>query len=708
MRHILKPKTLGYIFAIWLQLMLVFFFLSPARFNLVQYTQIYDWQKSFLKFTRINLPVFLGQQFAALFFILIFSIISVCLGSAILQSLQVITNYRISKLLDFLTILASAFLLGQGTLAAVFLIIGSYSNLSTPIILLVLTVSLLSGIWPIRVLLKSIPNKILGFKLKNFPGNEKLVVGFAILILSIAMFLTTSRLSYDATAVYFSDAKLTALLHRVDFFRYNKFIISNFQTGILFSVLMQIFNDQTARMLAWVSGCVILIFTTAIADQLGTPRRVKLILVALLLSTTAFVDLMGDGKVDLESTSFALGTVYWLIRSWELSSKPFYILTGLLAGIAMIARPYNIPLLASFIAIYLCLQIISQKKTRSILNTSNLIPFLLLGIGMVLWGAYYLVLNWKIAGALLAPLQGVQNINSQDWQWSFDKNYIWFVRLFYPFVITFVNSSQSLGNISPLVVGFLPAFFIRDIRKKIAFSKSTIILFSSTVVVTILWLVFVFTVVEIRYIQFLLIVLFIPISVVIESIEDKEYLPLRKITDIVIIVLLLYAVIRVTKTVIDTYSPINNKGYAQCYDLPYCELETEANKVAAPGDRILTLNAYRYYLAPQLLTCTTGPDEYIRLQNASKDAEAFWAEVYRQGYKFIIYEKNYSIRHLRIELTPNPDNAPNWLKLKTIYTSDTGEEAVYEIQANNPIVNVEKTCHQVGNGIWEVQDIPDP
>ena len=128
--------------------------------------------------------------------------------------------------------------------------------------------------------------------------------------------------------------------------------------------------------------------------------------------------------------------------------------------------------------------------------------------------------------------------------------------------------------------------------------------------------------------------------------------------------------------------------------------------MANVGDRVLTLNAYRYYLRTDLFACSTTNEEYSTLHNLSKEGStAFWTEVYREGYKFITYESNYSARHLYLDLIPNPYNTPSWLSLKPIYGQPGDPEVAYQILVKDPPIKVELTCQKSISGVWDVQKI---
>lgn len=700
-----KTKFRVFTLLAWIHIILFLFLILPGRYSFLQYAQMYNWDYIQLHLSRISFQEILGRQIVATLFILVFFAVCASLGLAILHMAKSLESRKYTSITDLSVIILTAFLIGQFAVAVFLFNLGLHTKLNQTNTILVLTATGFIGIAFSKHLRKSFSGVTIPSFSSSFSGKEKVFIVFFFLIIFLATFLSTSRLSYDAVAVYFSDAKLTALTNKIDFFLYRKFLVSNIQTGIIFSALMQVFNDQTARMLSWLHGCIIIIFSVALSSQMGLSKKAKIIQVSLLLSTTAFIDLLGDGKVDLQSMSFAIATVYWLVVSWQKKKTSLFFLTGLLTGIAMIARPFNIPLLGAFIGLYSLYQFFNHFVVIKLPTSQIFKTMLWLGIGTIPGVTLYLLANLFLLGDPLAPLHAAQNVDAQEWQWAFDKQYIWIVKLLYPFVVTYINSPQSLGNISPLVLGFLPVFFTNGI--KICFKKSThlVMLALTAAVVLALWVTFLFTVFEIRYIFFLWIILYMPVSVVIANLENTKFRYLSKFTDVVVIVLLAYSTLRIIKISIETYSPVNEKGYAECFDIAFCELESEINKIAIPGNRVLTLNAYRYYLDPELLPCTTRDSEYKLLYELSENSTGFWEEVYQQGYKYIAYEHNYSTRHLRINMVPDPNDTPPWIGLHPIYLSETGDEAVLEIQAVNPDINIKKICQKNASGIWEIQEI---
>jgi hypothetical protein len=323
-----------------------------------------------------------------------------------------------------------------------------------------------------------------------------------------------------------------------------------------------------------------------------------------------------------------------------------------------------------------------------------------IGMGVLGLGFYHLFANWMILGDPLHFVANASKVNPSSGPWEFDPDQILVIRLLYPFVATYYNSPQTLGNISPIFLAFLPAFFFRDIRKTIKISKQLSILCVISLITLYLWIFLFFTVYEIRYVLFLWIILFIPLAEITASaLKDKELL-FRNLLNVLVIILLTFNVVRTVYISLDTYSPIDEQGNPQCF----CNSIPPINNAAAPGDRVLTLSAFRYYLRTDLFACSTKHEEYQALRNAAKTGtESFWREVHRQGYEYLSFEIEYTTKHLQLGIIPSPENAPDWLELQPIYTSPGGAHIAYRMEIKNSPSETTAECKSNTSGIWEVQ-----
>jgi hypothetical protein len=293
---------------------------------------------------------------------------------------------------------------------------------------------------------------------------------------------------------------------------------------------------------------------------------------------------------------------------------------------------------------------------------------------------------------------------ADKWQWAFDPDYIWVIRILLPFVLTFLNTTQSIGVLTPMFLGFVPLLLVAEIRKKTNFSPALHKTSMAALATLLLWLLTFFTIMEIRYVFFLWIILYMPVAETIAVVFESRDFPLRKVLILAVSTLMIFNILRVTALSLDTYSPLDDKGNPQCRGHEFCDYLKPISEEAPQGARVLALSAFRYYLRTDLFVCSTFGDEYQLLHDASlKSADAFWEEAYRQGYSYVAYEANYSIRHLYIDFVPTPENTPSWMELTPMYAAPGDVAVAYRIKVTNPPVEMEKACMMNSNGVWEVQ-----
>ncbi|GAB4492548.1 MAG: hypothetical protein Fur0016_24640 [Anaerolineales bacterium] len=518
-----------------------------------------------------------------------------------------------------------------------------------------------------------------------------------------ALGFSSTRLSYDAVAYYFSQARLMAITGQAKLYSFSDaFVVSSLHPEILFAALIQIFGDQAARLLSWVNGAVILLAGWEIGKLVGLSKPARLYFLTLLLTSTAFVDLLGDGKVELISTAPIVVALWWMIDSLQHPSRRHFLLIGALLGFAIIARPYNIFLVPVFTILFYLFQtwpVLRAQGLKAALYFTR--PLLWMFPTLLLMGAFHLWQNDLWLGSPLAPLTYARELDSGDWQWQFDPASLNILRLFYPLTVTFMNTPQSLGNISPLFVGFLPFLLFSGIRASIRFSESLRSLLLGALLTLILWITIFFTVVEIRYVFFLWIVFFLFGAQVIE--ETLQALPkgYQAILRAALTLLLSFILVRTLVISLATYSPIDANGQAHCYDIAFCTFLDPLNENAAEGERVFVLNAYRYYLRPDLFACSSQAQEYAPLQSLAKENDGtFWAELYRQGFQYLTYEKNFAEFHSHFGTIPPVESAPEWLNVEMI--SSDGNQRIYKLHVNSPHFSPLNTCTQTNNGIWQV------
>ena len=676
--------------------------LSSGKATYVQWSNLAEWQQLAGKLGRLDPARDLTNLLLAFAGVSIFSAACISLGSFFAMKAGYDKTSNAVTSLTRLALLATEFLIGHGLFSIVFLTLGAVYRLTPLYVILILFAGFALGFRQFRDQLGGAFTAVRSRLRALETTSDRVILWLLASILLFSLLYSTARISYDSSAVYFSDAKLSAMTHHIQFFTKDSFVASLFQNAIQFTALIQLFGDQSARLLSWVFGVVVIIFSLALAERADFSSRARLILFSLLITSTAFLDLFGDGKVDIMSSAPAIAAIYWMVVEGQQKTlnQPLLLLNGLLSGLAIVGRPFNAFLLGIFILLFY-LQRFYRKGGFEPLSFKDLMrSFFWIGIGVLGFGIYHLFANWILLGNPLVFLSNASKVNASTGPWDYRSDQILAVRLLYPFVATFYNSPYTLGNISPLFLAFLPMLLHTGIRKNVKLSQQVRSLLVISVVTLMLWIFLFFTVYEIRYVFFLWIILFMPVAEIgAVVLQDKDRI-LRQISTALIMMLSVFISLRAIYISLDTYSPIDQQGNPQCF----CESLTPINESASTGDRVLTLSAYRYYLRNDLFACSTKHEEYEKLQAAARNGnEAFWLEVYRQGYKFLAYEKEYTTKHLQMGILPGPGNVPGWLELDQIYSSPTGEHAAYRINVKGPPGPIDTTCSLNDSGVWEVR-----
>lgn len=683
----------------WCASCLIIYICVSARGSYTQNVDIFTAPLN-LKYTTIFLSSKYWMDLArALLGVTVFALAYISLGIFITQILSINKAVEKNSRTSGLANIATCFLIGSSLYSINFLSFSSLYKLTPAIVVVSLTIGLASGL---NQLISNNKSK----RTQPIPigSQDAFLPSLNTIIFIVTLLLTSARISYDSTAIYFSNAKITAYLGKIQYFTEDTFVASAFQNTIQYTAIMQVFGEQSARMFSWICGLVIIIFTLALAEKINISQKARLILISILLTSTAFIDLLGDGKVDLINSAISIAVVYWLVTS---EAKKEFLLTGFLAGMSITGRPYNIFLLAVFIFLFYFQKTILQTRLSKNTIKNITTPLFWISLGAIPVGLFHLLANWTIQGHPLAFLNSLSHINPVTGPWDNKPETMLTLRLLYPLVATFRNTPQSLGNISPLVIGFAPFILLSAIRAKINFSLEIKILTASSVITLYLWIFLFFTVVELRYVFFLWFVLFVPTAQIIATVLESEARFFVITKRALIFVLLFFMLARTFIISTAAYSPIDQNSNPQCRGNILCKYLIAINKSAPPHERVLSLSAYRYYLRNDLFVCSSTHSDYDLLkQSAQQSVNSFWEEVIRQGYTYIAYEFEYTTRHLQFGVIPSPENTPSWLKLERLDHTNSNIVAAYKIYLDNPPVKAQYNCRENNKNILEVQLLP--
>jgi hypothetical protein len=682
--------------SIWALICLSIFMYFPGAISQIQGATLYESSTLFEKITRISATEYLLDALSATTGIAFYAVSCISLGMVVFSIFKLEKTNTTGRLSWKDALIPTYFLLGNAAFSVIFLSLAMASNLTKIYSILILLLGFLSGFGKFKKL--HIPK--MGFS----NGFEKALGISSLIMLTVAIFHSSARLSYDAASMYLSVAKLTALENHVGFYMENSFPVSVLHSVSQSAAILQIFGDQTARMGTWVFGVATIAIALALAKNERLSVSARHIVPILILTSTAFLDQMGDGKVDLLGTAYSLAAVFWLTTATKAGEtglyKNLYVLSGLFIGFASILRPQNSYLLSLFILAYLAQGV--KLKRQFIAHTAR--QLLWVASGAAGFAIFHFLVNKIVLNDPFAFMNSLTAINPTNGPWDYKPENEWINKLLYPLVVTFKNSGASLGNITPLVVMFLPSLAFRNIRVEAGMHKQALQLVTSAGLTMIAWILTIFSVVEVRYAMFLWILLFFPIAEIIACAIKIGTATVKGLAVCSIFVLISFIIIRSLYISLSTYSPIDSWKNPNCFDRDNCLIIKTINDAADEGARVLTLSGMRYYLRNDLFACSTNRDEFTIFQRMNPgDEEIFWLEVYRRNFKFIAFEKEYVTGSAQLKIIPGPDSAPDWITLEPIFGKSGDRKIAYRIHVNKPPLDIEWTCRQNSSTKkWEV------
>lgn len=657
-----------------------------------------------LDLPRINLfaHLVLGQYvldlLAALLGVVVFSAAALALGLLIVRP-------QLESGAGLLVTGSMAFLGGEVLLSIGFLTCIVIYRLTPVMVAAAFVAPLLVGGRRVIAFIRALPRPRMP---AAFTAADRGILVLAVAALGLAALYSSAVLGYDSVVQYFSQPKMLAITQAPAIpYPRDIYLVSSLHSEILYTALIQTFGDQAARLLSWVNGLVLLLVGLTIGEAVGLGRRARLWFVCLMVTSTAYVDLLGDGKIELISTAFVLAAVYWLMRSTAAPTRSTFLLFGFFAGFAILARPYNILLIPVFSIVFFGIHFFAKRREGTFDFHSYVANGLWMLPPLLLLGGFHLLQNWLWLGNPLAPLIDSRYVTASVWQWQFDPRLLNVFRILYPLAATFANSPQSLGNVTPFVVGFLPFLLFSRVRDALRASRDLIWLALAGAITLVIWLIVEFTVVEIRYVLFVWVLFFLFVAQVIHIAADSLRLRATLLLRPLLIFALAYMSARTAIIALGSYSPVDRTGQAHCYFLDLCSFMSPLNESAAPGARVFVVNAYRYYLRPDLFACASRADEYAKLGVLAKQASPdFWMELYREGFRYVTYESNFATFHSRFGTLPPFDSLPNWLRVSTLSSNIEGiygDQVVYSLQAAQAPFPSESYCQQDESGIWQVK-----
>ncbi len=601
------------------------------------------------------------------------------------------------------TQLAVTFILGQGFIANLWLLLALAGWLSPLVVIGIVSAFALCGVILIHHLILDFSSQIrsIGRELWADSWGWK-ITAILTLVLCLAWVTSLGRpMSYDGAAFYMVLPKMVAHTHQLyplpGF--YENFTIIGLQGEMHYAALMALGSPDAARLLDWptvLAGAVMLL---ALSRQVGLKRRGQWIVFAMLFSSSSFIWLSSFGKTDLFATSFGLAAYYWIVQFKKDQQQLALLLVGLFSGFAIVAKmPYIVTLLPCITLLFGWSFLNKFLSSKNQSNAAEIIHGVLqLLMGFLLAVAPHLIKNSILFHNPIAPFGAdTPSWLNQVWHGQIATRHI---ILTYPLALTFGSYWAQLGGLSPMVLAFLPLTLLLP-RPQSLKSSLLIAISLAALVGVITWIILRPAVFAPRFMLPSLSVFFLPAARAVEYVCQNERKPRWLSTGVMVcigitIITVALAYHNFAFFPLKTYQYLGGKLPKCARDAQMCEPMVILNKRAPLGTRLFLNFNQRYWLRPDLIQCLITYDEIESYFNIKTDA-ARWEFLYERGFRYLI--KFNFVRFVLPDIpAPSMEQIPPWL---SVTREQIGNNVILRLQAQDFSHETGFDCYQQDARIW--------
>jgi len=365
-----------------------------------------------------------------------------------------------------------SFILGQGVLGVLWLfvsLVGIFYGWLTWLFLIGGIILFIFSVWFRRYEIEVSSRKV-WYALIHLPlySIETWILLGGILVVSLLGFRSIVPTTIDDALVsYLVTPKLIAFMHKYDFLPtfYPMYGLAPMQVEMHWAALFTIRDDIAVQIFDYFCALSLIFGIYLLGCQVTASRKIGFYSALIMLTTNGYFFLVGGAKTDIAGAQYGIAT-YLILSLMHHSKRNFFVFfAGLTAGWCIASRYTNVIIIPG-IAIY-SIYMLYQNYKESTLDARVIVraPYILevtYGIlGIVLAFLPMLVKNQILVGCPLAPQIGCTHTY---WYAAYQEavkmdNITWQQFLIYPFVWTFTEPRNMMGNISPLYLGLLPFLF---------------------------------------------------------------------------------------------------------------------------------------------------------------------------------------------------------------------------------------------------------
>lgn len=601
-------------------------------------------------------------------------------------------------------ILATGFILGLGTLASLWLLVAIAGWFSIEIVGVLCISFAAGGLYVGRNLFFNLKNQLLEiwYELRRDTWGWKLIAALTFLLCLLWITSLGRPLSGDATAFYMALAKLIAYSHRLSPFPgYENFTNIGLIGELHFAALMSLHSPDAARLFSWPIIITAGIMLASLGRLTGMGRRGQWLAMSMLFSSSAVIWISGDGKVDLFAVALGLAAYYWTVQLRFARSGAALLLIGLLSGFAIVAKLSYAIVMAPSVALLVLWAYETELRNRyqwrqgfrSLMGGS-----LVILAGLLLAFIPHFIKNGLLYGNPISPIgSGGTSWMSQVW---YGPETTQRIALTYPLALTYGSYWAQYGNISPLILAFLPLSFYLP-RPQRFLSNPLVVITLTTLVGTALWVMIKPSILSPRYILALLLLFILLPAYAAEYASQRDHKPYlwAVLIPTFTIIVLISVILSFTGEV---FVPSQTVQYlsgelSECgRDGENCSAMQRINRSAEMGTRVYLATYDRYWLRGDLMQCVSQRGDSA-LDASSSDQ--FWQEFYQDGYDFLIVHK---ATHAFMLPYMNLEHPPEWVGLSLV--KETKALYAYQVKFKDvPWTEPRAYCHRLGSStIWGV------
>lgn len=594
-----------------------------------------------------------------------------------------------------------AFVMGQGILGSLFLAPALMGWFTKPVLLAVTSPLALWGMWKIGWSMRTMPAVMRKDLLAYYraPFIWQLLTFFAALLMLLGAAAVAGRIDGDARAFYLALPKVVAASHRLlPLPGYESFssvgLLAEMQLAALFLLDMP---GASPRLFSWLSGLAGVVLMAAIARKAGLGRRGQLLSVIMLLTSSAAAYFWGQGKTDFFAAVFALAGVLFALERCDgaASRKACVLLAGLFTGFALVAKlSYIVAFLPTICVLLFWRSGYSYWLDR---HTDGAWQKLIKeGFG------YAMLFTCALLVALVPHL--LKNhillntlVDTYGNHHYFSDSTTRRIVLTYPLWPFFGSFWAQYGNLSPLVLAFLP-MLIWVLWKDKRWSPPVVAIALAAVAGLLAWVVLFPSVPMPRYFLATLLLFIIPIAWAMERVSYVDKWLNYGVVLVALACILIFhrswkaEIFRVDAAYEYLLGEQSEKNL-HIDEVLSRNVYEAINQSAEPGARVYLGSYYRFWLRPDLIQCLNGKvNSEISFDIANP--EKFWSQVYEHGFTYVFMDQSYPA-------FPALKAVPDWMHIEMIYPQ-SGYGGAYRLTYKNPPGSVKYKTIEVSPGAWDV------